>query len=208
VRITRVNDARGLNQVAKLNRSPATVLRVLFGMVWLVDAFFKWQPGFRDSFAGVIQGMVSSQPGILRPWFQFWALLATHTGHLFPDLTAVTETVIGVALIAGIARRPVYIIGALYALFVWAVGEGFGGPYALGSSTDVGAALIYTFVFASLFLLDSRSDVRVLSLQRITVPAGSRTDPRLAQAELDESAALDALRRNTTNTITPRRGRI
>lgn len=82
----------------------------------------------------------------------------------------------------------------MYALFVWAVGEGFGGPYALGISTDVGAALIYAFVFASLFVLDLRTDVSVLSLERITVPASSRVDPRLAQASLDEAAALDALR--------------
>jgi uncharacterized membrane protein YphA (DoxX/SURF4 family) len=180
--------------MVRLDRSPTTVLRVLFGLVWLVDAFFKWQPGFRSSFAGVLQGMVSSQPGIVRPWFQFWALIATHTGHLLPDLTAVTETAIGVALILGIARRPVYVMGAMYALFVWAVGEGFGGPYALGISTDVGAALIYAFVFACLFVLDLRTDISVLSLERITVPASSRVDPRLAQASLDEAAALDALR--------------
>ncbi len=82
----------------RFNRTPATFLRVLFGLVWLVDAFFKWQPGFRSGFAAMIQGMVISQPGIIRPWFQFWALIATNTGHLLPDLTAVTET--------AIARRP------------------------------------------------------------------------------------------------------
>jgi uncharacterized membrane protein YphA (DoxX/SURF4 family) len=190
--------------MARLNRNPATVLRVLFGTVWLVDAFFKWQPGFRASFAAMIQGMVSSQPGIIRPWFQFWALIATHTGHLLPDLTAVTETAIGVALILGVVRKPVYVIGALYALFVWAVGEGFGGPYALGITTDVGAALIYAFVFAGLFILDLRPDVRVLSSQLITVPASRRLDPRLAQASLDEAAALDVLRRRSRSNSSQR----
>jgi thiosulfate dehydrogenase (quinone) large subunit len=184
--------------MTRFDRKPATALRVLFGVVWLVDAFFKWQPGFRGSFAAMIQGMVSSQPGIIRPWFQFWALLATHTGQLLPDATAITETAIGLALVLGIARRPVYVIGAMYALFVWAVGEGFGGPYALGISTDVGAALIYAFVFACLFILDTPAGVSVLSLQRITVPASSRMDPRLAQASLDEAAALDALRRQAS----------
>jgi hypothetical protein len=127
---------------------------------------------------------------------------------LLPDLAAVTETAIGVALIVGVARRPVYVIGALYALFVWAVGEGFGGPYALGISTDVGAALIYAFVFAGLFILDSRSDVRILSLQRITVPGSRRLDPRLAQAALDEAAALETLRRNVNRNAMPRRGQM
>jgi thiosulfate dehydrogenase (quinone) large subunit len=162
--------------MTRLNRTPATLLRVLFGMVWLIDAFFKWQPGFRDSFAAMLQGMVTSQPGIVRPWFQFWALLATHTGHLLPDGTAVTETALGIALIIGFARRPVYIMGALYALSVWAIGEGFGGPYALGTSTDVGAALIYVFVFASLFMLESSPTT--LTLQRITVPASNGVRPR------------------------------
>ena len=191
--------------MSKLNRSPATLLRVLFGIVWLVDAFFKWQPGFRSSFAAMIQGMVTSQPGIVKPWFQFWALIATHTGHLLPDLTAVTETAIGVALILGFARRPVYVMGGLYALFVWAVGEGFGGPYALGISTDVGAAPIYAFVFACLFILDARENAMVLSLQRITVRARNALDPRLAEASRDETTALDALRRQASDSVAPGR---
>jgi thiosulfate dehydrogenase (quinone) large subunit len=206
VRFTALTTARDRIGMTRLHGNPTTVLRVLFGMVWLVDAFFKWQPGFRNSFTAMIQGMESSQPGIVRPWFQFWALIATHTGHVLPDLTAVTETVIGVALILGVARRPVYVIGALYALFVWAVGEGFGGPYALGISTDVGAAPIYAFVFACLFILDVRPDVRVLSAQRILVPANRQQDPRLAQAALDEATALDALRRQTSRDPSQRRG--
>jgi thiosulfate dehydrogenase (quinone) large subunit len=197
---------QGRIHMARVNRNPATVLRMLFGMVWLVDAFFKWQPGFRTSFTAMIQGMVSSQPGIVRPWFQFWVLVATHTGHLLPDLSAVTETALGVALILGIARRPVFVIGALYALFVWAIGEGFGGPYALGISTDIGAAPIYAFVFACLFILDLRPDVRVFSSQRIMVPASRRLDPRLAQASLDEAAALEALRQQASSKAAHRQG--
>jgi uncharacterized membrane protein YphA (DoxX/SURF4 family) len=172
----------------RLTRTPATFLRVLFGMVWLVDAFFKWQPGFRDSFAAILQGMVTSQPGVVKPWFQFWALLATHTGHLLPDATAVTETALGIALIIGFARRPVYILGALYALSVWAIGEGFGGPYALGTTTDVGAALIYVFVFACLFMLDSSATT--LTLQRITVPASNRLRPRRAEVAHEGASAF------------------
>jgi thiosulfate dehydrogenase (quinone) large subunit len=200
-----LNSSRGRNHMTKLDRSPATLLRMLFGMVWLVDAFFKWQPGFRSGFAAGIQGMVNTQPGIVKPWFQFWALIATHTGHVLPDLTAVTETAIGIALIVGFARRPLYVMGALYALFVWAVGEGFGGPYALGISTDVGAALIYAFVFACLFILDTRENAMVLSPQRITVRARNTLDPRLVEASRDEAAALDALRKQTSSGAGQRR---
>src|ERR1700676_1770896 len=189
----------------RFHRTPATFLRVVFGLVWLVDAFFKWQPGFRSNFAAVIQGMANTQPGGVRAWFQFWAFIATNTGHLLADLTAVSETTIAVALILGVARRPLYVLGALYALFVWAVGEGFGGPYALGTSTDVGAALIYTLVFACLFILDSQENVKVLSLQRITVPESTTLDARLAQASLEEGTALEALRRQASSNARPRR---
>jgi thiosulfate dehydrogenase [quinone] large subunit len=197
------DEATGLT---RFDRTPTAVLRTLFGIVWLVDAFFKWQPGFRSGFTPILEGMVSSQPGIIRPWFQFWALLATHTGPLLPDATAITETALGIALIIGIARRPVYVVGAMYALFVWAVGEGFGGPYALGSSTDVGAALIYAFVFACLFILDRRPSVRTLSLQHISVPAQSENmDVRQALAAREETAAIEALRRPVVNGSTQTR---
>jgi hypothetical protein len=96
-------------------------------------------------------------------------------------------------------------MGGLYALFVWAVGEGFGGPYALGTSTDVGAAPIYAFVFACLFMLDARENAMVLSLQRITVRARNSLDPRLAEASRDETAALDALRRQASTNAAQRR---
>jgi uncharacterized membrane protein YphA (DoxX/SURF4 family) len=183
--------------MTKLNRNPATVLRVMFGLVWLIDAFFKWQPGFRDGFAATIQGMVNGQPGIIKPWFQLWASIAAHTGQLLPDMSAVTETALGLALILGLARRAVYILGAMYAFFVWAVGEGFGGPYVLGTSTDVGAAVIYAFVFALLFILDSRPAVAYIALQRTAVPARKNLDARLAYAPSDDTAVLVAPRCNS-----------
>lgn len=140
-------------------RNPITIFRVLFGVVWLVDAFFKWQPGFRAGFVMMLQGLASGEPGIFHAWLQFWSFAATNTGPLLPTLVAVSETALGLALITGVVRRAVYVLGALYALFVWAVGESFGGPYALGATTDVGAAIIYAFVFAALFLLDPQSVV-------------------------------------------------
>jgi uncharacterized membrane protein YphA (DoxX/SURF4 family) len=152
-------------------RTSVATLRVLFGAIWLVNAYFKWQPGFRSGFAAQLRDMVGAQPAVVKPWFQFWAFLATGTGHAVPDVIAVTETALGIALILGVARRPVYIAGGVYALMVWAVGEGFGGPYALGTSTDVGAALIYVFVFAGLWMLDPRGVAPRWSLDRVITQA-------------------------------------
>jgi len=70
----------------------------------------------------------------------------------------------------------------------------------------VGAALIYAFVFACLFILDRRPDVRTLSLQRISVPAHSEdVDARQALAALEETAAIEALRRPVVNSSTQAR---
>jgi hypothetical protein len=36
-------------------------------------------------------------------------------------------------------------------LIIWSTAEGFGGPYQPGT-TDIGTSIMYTFIFASLFL--------------------------------------------------------
>src|SRR5690348_13496257 len=70
-------------------------------------------------------------------------------------LSATTETYLAFALIAGFARKLTHAIGFAYALFVWSVAEGFGGPYVPGTTTDVGAAIIYSLVFWALWLVDA-----------------------------------------------------
>jgi hypothetical protein len=51
-------------------------------------------------------------------------------------------------------------------LLVWAVGEGFGGPYVSGS-TDVGAGIIYTVLFLTLFAFSPPARDERLSLDRL-----------------------------------------
>ena len=45
--------------------------------------------------------------------------------------------------------------GLLYGLFVWSVAQGFGGRYVPGTSTDVGAAIIYSLLFGTLLVVDA-----------------------------------------------------
>ena len=35
---------------------PKDVLRITFGVIWLIDATLKWLPGFRASYMSVIMG--------------------------------------------------------------------------------------------------------------------------------------------------------
>lgn len=130
---------------------PKTGLRVAFGLIWLVDAAFKWLPGFRDSYMEAVMGQSEGQPAWLQPWFGFWTNLEHPYSDAFLVAVAVAETVIAFSLILGSARKLVYAAAILLSLLIWATAEGFGGPYTNGSE-DVGTAIIYALVFGFLLV--------------------------------------------------------
>lgn len=134
----------------------AGLLRIAFGLVWAIDASFKWTSSFRSEFAHTVTSAVTGQPGWLRPWFSLWSNLPHSQAMVLAYGTAITETFLAVMLLAGCARILTYVVGAGYSLLVWAIPEGFGGPYGAGS-TDIGTGIIYTFVFVGLLVLASHS---------------------------------------------------
>lgn len=73
---------------------------------------------------------------------------------MFAYLAAIGETAIAVALIFGVFTNLTAVFGSLLALMIWSTAEGFGGPYASGS-TDIGGSVIYVLVFAGLLLSSS-----------------------------------------------------
>lgn len=112
------------------------------------------------------------QPGWLHWWFRFWSDTITPHWHVWACVIASTETLIGVALILGFARKITYIVSAFTAIGIWAIAEGFGGPYT-STSTDIGAAVIYAFVSAALLVLSlqcgpSRYSVDYLIEKRVS----------------------------------------
>jgi nitrite reductase (NO-forming) len=130
-------------------------LRIAFGAIWAVDASLKWQPAFQANFQQILSGVAQGQPGFLSWWFGLWQSVVSGRAPLFGILTASTETYLAIALLTGFGRRFTYSLGIVYGLFVWSVAEGFGGPYTPGTTTDVGAAIIYSLVFLALFLVDA-----------------------------------------------------
>jgi uncharacterized membrane protein YphA (DoxX/SURF4 family) len=146
---------------SRLRRRPAidgtlavVSLRIVFGVIWAIDAWLKWQPAFRANFGQLVSGAAHGQPAFLSGWFDLWQLIVAGHAPLFAVLTATTETYLAFAVLTGFARRVTYTIGIGYALMIWSVAEGFGGPYVPGT-TDIGAAVIYSLVFWALLLLDS-----------------------------------------------------
>jgi uncharacterized membrane protein YphA (DoxX/SURF4 family) len=143
-----------------------TVLRLAFGVVWAIDAVLKWLPGYRNTYVSQLHAAAAGQPPFLHGWFHFWITLQSGTPWLWVDLTRITETGLAVVLLLGVARRPGYLVGAGYMLIVWAVGEGFGGPYVSGA-TDIGAGIIYTLLFLTLLAVSPSALRERFSLDRV-----------------------------------------
>jgi uncharacterized membrane protein YphA (DoxX/SURF4 family) len=152
-----------LLQSARANFRAKDGLRIGFGLIWAIDAAFKWQPGFRQGFMGMVMEEGKGQPGWMHGWFHFWVDLQHPNAQFFAYLGAITETVIALALIFGFARMSIYVIGALFSLTIWGTAEGFGGPYG-ATSTDIGAAVMYTVVFLALLALNYEAGVSRFSV--------------------------------------------
>jgi uncharacterized membrane protein YphA (DoxX/SURF4 family) len=132
-------------------------LRIVFGFVWLIDAYFKWQPSFTGQFVDYVTGALSGQPGPVQVWINLWIQLIGVNPTFFAYAVAVTETAIALGLIFGFYSRVVSYAGIVFSLVIWSTAEGFGGPYIAGS-TDIGGAIIYALVFVSLLLGDSGAE--------------------------------------------------
>lgn len=129
--------------------------RVGFGLIWLVDAWFKWQPAFVNGFVSYLTGGISpAQPAWVNAWIHFWIQVVRVDPRFLAYLVAVGETLIGLALVLGLGMRLVAVAGGTLSLIIWSTGEAFGGPYTTGA-TDVGAAIMYVGGFALLALVQA-----------------------------------------------------
>lgn len=125
-------------------------LRIAFGIVWAIAAWLKWQPKFLGSFSSQVTSAKDGQPVVIGAWIAFWGHVVSMNPLLCACLLASTETAIAVFLIFGIFTNLTCVVGILLSLGIWSVAEGFGGPYKLGSTTDVGTAVPYVLLFAVL----------------------------------------------------------
>ena len=132
--------------------------RIAFGLIWTIDALFKWQPAFLFNFTGYLTDAQAGQPDWVVDWIGFWVHLTGGAPVLFAVLVALVESGLAVSLLFGVFSNLAYVGGALLTLVIWAVPESFGGPYTAGA-TDVGTGIIYTLVF--ILLLATRAGVHL-----------------------------------------------
>lgn len=129
-------------------------VRILFGLVWVADVYFKWQPSFLHRLPDVMSEGVKGQPAWLKPWFALvQGVVAVHP-TAWAYMIALLESGLALALIVGFARKVTYVGGAMYSFMIWSTAEGFG--HTSGVATDIGAAVIYVLVFLALLALDAR----------------------------------------------------
>jgi nitrite reductase (NO-forming) len=143
---------RVLGDAAPVPIWPESFVRIVFGVIFAIDAFFKWRVGFHQTFVEIVKKAGEGQPSWLHWWFKFWLETVSPHHHVWAYSIAAIETLIALALILGFARKTTYIVTALVSLGIWGIAEGFGGPYT-STSTDIGAAVIYAVVALCLLVL-------------------------------------------------------
>ncbi len=131
-----------------------TFVRVILGVVWLIDGYLKFQPGLVESFPDLIRRAGGGQPSWLQPWFSFWANATCGSAAAVVYTIGALELALGLALVLGSLRKIAYLRGIILSLLIWSIPEGLGGPYGPGS-TDIGTGIVYSFVFLSLIIINA-----------------------------------------------------
>lgn len=168
------------HDVQRVLQRRVSMLRIAFGIIWAIDASFKWRPIFQNSFLAQVQTAAQGQPSWLLWIYQSAESVIRLDPHLFAIVTAVIESLTALGLILGFARRAGYMVGLGFSLMVWAVAEGFGGPYTAGS-TDIGTGIIYAVVFVALYGLDRAVGASPWSLDSL-IAARSKRWAKIAES--------------------------
>jgi uncharacterized membrane protein YphA (DoxX/SURF4 family) len=122
------------------------IIRIVFGVTWAVGAFLKWQPLFINAFAGTVSNGMVGQPPAVHTWIALWYRMIQINPTLFGYLAALTESLLAICFILGLFTNVICMISIVWAFIIWSVANGFGGPYVMGQSTDIGTAFPYILI--------------------------------------------------------------
>jgi hypothetical protein len=137
--------------VPRANRISARTIQIGLGVIWLLDGLLQLQPRmFGPDFANqVILPSAQGQPDL-------FSSVITHVAHLIALQPALTNAVfagvqilIGLGLLLRETVRPALALSIVWALGVWALGEGFGMLFTGMASPLTGApggALLYAAI--------------------------------------------------------------
>jgi uncharacterized membrane protein YphA (DoxX/SURF4 family) len=133
----------------------AAVVRIVFGLVWAIDASFKWLPGFvhGQTLDDELGGYRKIHTPVIHQWIQLWHGAATSHPQVFAVGTGIVETLIALGLIFGIFSNAVFLGSAVFSLGIWSAAEGFHLPWTRSGITDLGPSVAYIFASLALFFV-------------------------------------------------------
>lgn len=137
-------------------RHAIAAIRIAFGCVWVVNAWWAWQPAFRDNLIGYATKALYAQPQGGVVWLNAWLHVISLNPRLFAFAITAGETGIAVGLLLGILSNLTCLGGVVLSLCLWSLASGSGYPYAVGA-TDSGIALLYILFFVGLLLAHAGS---------------------------------------------------
>jgi nitrite reductase (NO-forming) len=166
---TRTPAAGALTSPPWPRREGAAAVRIGYGLLWAVDASFKWLPGFiHGQTLGKELGKASNLDApMLHPWFQMWNSLAGVSPGAFAVGTAIVETLIALGLIFGAFSNLVFLGSAVFSFGIWSTAEAFHLPWSTPGITDLGPSVAYIFASLALFYAAAGS---AWSLDRVLRP--------------------------------------
>lgn len=179
---TPVDVSAGIPAAApSLRRLHATAgARIVFGLVWAIDASFKWLPGFvhgqtLDDELGKADKI--SAP-VVHQWIELWHTVASWNPAAFAVGTAVIETLIALGLVFGVLSNLVLIGSAVFSFGIWSAAEGFHLPWTSPGMTDLGPSVGYIFASLGLYYAAAGS---VWSIDRALWPKLGKLRPLAAR---------------------------
>jgi uncharacterized membrane protein YphA (DoxX/SURF4 family) len=131
----------------------AAIVRILFGVVWAIDAIFKWLPGFvHGQTLNEELGKASSvKTPVIHQWLQLWHGIGTPHPAVFAVVIAIIETLIALGLILGAWSNLTFITSAVFSFGIWSSAEAFHLPWTRSGITDLGPSVAYIFASLALF---------------------------------------------------------
>jgi nitrite reductase (NO-forming) len=125
-------------------------VRIVFGVIWLIDGVLEWQPADFHNFLQLITAVSQGQPAPLAALISAGQAIVAINPILANASLAGLETAIGLCLITNTMSRWTLRISALLSALIWVFGQGLGMVFMVGA-TDIQSGPLYVLV--SLMLL-------------------------------------------------------
>ena len=160
----------------RAGRVSARSIQIGLGILWLLDGLLQLQPKmFGPDFAHeVILPTAQSQPGLVSSGITHVAHLVALQPAMTNGLFAAVQVLIGIGLLIRKTVRPALVLSFVWAVGVWALGEGF-GLLLTGMASPLagapGAALLYVAIGVLVWPRAGRPDSEPLTL---TGPASAQ----------------------------------